>query len=88
MNKMNPKNLTLLLLIISCVFSASIIAMLAVAYFNNFPAWSTLCLLLSVALTICGWAFYYMARQKYIESITPKRKYFGKGNRRGRRKGN
>lgn len=83
---MSLKNRALLLLIVSGIISAGVIVMLAVAFFNNFPAWSTLTLLACVLAAITGWAFYYVTNQKYKDSIDPKKKKYGSGNRKNRRK--
>lgn len=83
---MTLKNRVILLLVVSGALTAGVMVMLAVAYLNNFPTWSTLFLLLTVLLTITGWALYYVALQKYKEENDPKRKRYGKGNRKNRRK--
>ena len=74
-------------LIVASVLTAGVFAFLAVAFFQDFPLWSTLSLLGGTILTMATWAYYYIMFTKHKESLNPvKKKYRKTGNRKESRR--
>jgi fatty acid desaturase len=84
---MTLKGKMVLSLVIAAVLTAGVLTLLTLAFFWEFPLWSTLSLLGGTILTMTAWGYYYLAFTKYHESLNPKKKrYHKKGNRKESRR--
>lgn len=82
---MTLKNRVILTFVCSIVLTVGLVGLLAFAYVQNFPTWSTLLIFLLVIVAIITWVLYYMFFTKYKDELNP-HKNKGKGNRKNRRK--
>jgi fatty acid desaturase len=74
-------------LVVSCVLTAGFIALLAISFALSFVSWSVFTLFVAVIVTIVAWSLFYMAHLQYDDCLHPdKRKRYGSGNRKNRRK--
>ncbi|MCL2694231.1 MAG: hypothetical protein FWE60_03900 [Oscillospiraceae bacterium] len=84
---MTLKAKMILSIIIACVLTAGVLALLTLAYLNNFTVVWVLSLLGGTLIMMVFWCYYYIALTKYQESLNPgKKKYIKKGNRKESRK--
>jgi len=84
---MTLKAKMVLFFILSLILTAGFMALLAVAYINDFQILFSLLLLGATVATMIFWCCYYMFRTKYKDSLNPKKnKYIKKGNRKESRK--
>jgi fatty acid desaturase len=74
-------------LVAACVLTAGFIALLALSFANSFSSGWVFALFMAVIVTIIAWSLFYMAHLRYDDCLHPeKRKRYGSGNRKNRRK--
>jgi len=85
---MTLKSKSILWLIISLVLTAGFFVLLYFAFNAGFVIWFSLSLLVAALGMMVSWICYYLATNKYKESLNPgkKQKYHKKGNRKESRK--